>query len=127
MACSLAHFSVFSQVGNLGCIEFLNRGRMFDSSRGHHQKPQVSGTLLRSPTSGSARMVPHGSRGGHELVQCPTCASGIAHGIISRSTPEQPEPVRDDEQRGAFVQQQPARQQELLGLQTRIHTIDAGR
>jgi hypothetical protein len=25
MACSLAHFSVFSQVSNLGCIEFLNR------------------------------------------------------------------------------------------------------
>jgi len=27
MACSLAHFSVFSQVGNLGCIEFLTAGR----------------------------------------------------------------------------------------------------
>ena len=25
IACSLTHFSVFSQVGNLGCIEFLNR------------------------------------------------------------------------------------------------------
>jgi hypothetical protein len=25
IACSLTHFRVFSQVGNLGCIEFLNR------------------------------------------------------------------------------------------------------
>jgi hypothetical protein len=25
IACSLTHFSVFSQAGNLGCIEFLNR------------------------------------------------------------------------------------------------------
>jgi hypothetical protein len=26
IACSMSHFSVFSQVVNLGCIEFLNRG-----------------------------------------------------------------------------------------------------
>jgi hypothetical protein len=31
----MTHFSLFSQVGNLGCIEFLNRERRFDSSRGH--------------------------------------------------------------------------------------------
>ena len=35
IACSLTHFSVFSQISNLGCIEFLNRERRFDSSRGH--------------------------------------------------------------------------------------------
>jgi hypothetical protein len=43
IACSLTRFSVFSQVDNLACIEFLNRVRRFDSSRGHHLKSHVNG------------------------------------------------------------------------------------
>jgi hypothetical protein len=48
IVCSLAHFSVFSQAGSLACIEFLNRVRRFDSSRGHHLKPHVNGPSLCS-------------------------------------------------------------------------------
>src|SRR4029453_12389864 len=48
IACSMTFFSVFSQVDNLGCIEFLNRERRFDSSRGHDVKTHVNGPILRS-------------------------------------------------------------------------------
>jgi hypothetical protein len=42
IACSLTHFSVFSQVSNLGCIEFLNR---------ESQVRFLPGALSQSPRS----------------------------------------------------------------------------
>jgi hypothetical protein len=45
--CSQPQFNLFPQVSEVGCIEFLNRERRFDSSRGHNPKPKVKGASYK--------------------------------------------------------------------------------
>jgi hypothetical protein len=106
IACSLTDFSVFSQVGDLTCIEFLNRVRRFDSSRGHHLNPHVNGPILSFSSPGSSRVAPHWSRRGHRVVpwRSQLRSGGIPLSIKDVARPLWCVPVLLEEKRGRHPQ-----------------------